>query len=65
MIILCQILGIIIGLVLILLPIMALALYGLVMEEMTAAQTGMAIIGFCLVWFTQFYAALYVWNLIG
>ena len=65
MIILCQILGIIIGITLILLPMLGLTLYSLVMEEMTAAQKGMAIIGFCLVWFAQFYAALYVWNLIG
>lgn len=65
MIILCQILGIIIGMTLILLPMLGLILYGLAMEETTAAQKGMAFIGFCLVWFVQFYAALCVWNLIG
>lgn len=65
MIILCQILGIIIGLVLILLPVTGLTLYSLIEDEMTAVQKALLIIGFCLVWFAQFYAALYVWNLIG
>lgn len=65
MIILCQILGIILGLVLILLPVTGLTLYSLIVDEMTAAQKALFIIGFCMVWFAQFFAAVYVWNLIG
>ena len=65
MIILCQILGILLGLVLILLPMVFLTLYSLVMDEMTAVQKGLILLGFCMVWFAQFFAALYVWNLIG
>lgn len=65
MIIFLQLLGIIMGMVLMVLPMGGLALYSLIEDEATAVQKVLLIVGFFLVWLAQFIGVIYYFNLIG
>lgn len=65
MIILLQLLGIIMGMVLMILPMSGLALYSLIEDEATAVQKVLLIVGFCLVYIAQFFGVICYFKLIG
>lgn len=65
MIVLLQLIGIIMGIVLMILPMGGLALYSLIEDDMTAVQKVLYVVGFFLVYLAQFFGVIYYFNLIG